>query len=70
MKKLFTLLLAALCTLSVWAYDFEVGGIYYNILEGNNVEVTTGGYTGRPPKLQEYTGSLNIPTTVTYNGTT
>ena len=29
MKKLFSLLVAALCTLSVWAYDFEVDGIYY-----------------------------------------
>lgn len=70
MKKLFTLLFVLVTTTTLWAYDFQVDGIYYNILEGNNVEVTTGGYTGRPPKLQEYTGSLNIPTTVTYNGTT
>ena len=65
MKKLFTLLTAALCTLSVWAYDFEVDGIYYNILtdKTNEVEVTHNG-------LSSYSGSVTIPSTVTYNGTT
>ena len=29
MKKLLTLIVAAFCTLSMWAYDFEVDGIYY-----------------------------------------
>ena len=65
MKKLFTLLLALVATTALWgAYDFEVDGIYYNILtdKTNEVEVTYG-----PPY---YSGSVTIPSTVTYNGTT
>ena len=71
MKKLFTLLTAALCTLSVWAHDFEVDGIYYNILadKTNEVEVTYYGdsYWSNDNK---YSGTITIPATVTYDGTT
>ena len=62
MKKLFTLLLALVATTALWAYDFKVDGIYYNILTDNEVEVT-GGST-------KYSGSVTIPSTVTYNGRT
>ena len=43
------------------AHDFEVGGIYYNIISSSDltVEVTYG--------ENEYTGSVVIPSTVTYN---
>ena len=69
MKKLFTLLLALVATTSLWAEDFSVGGIYYNYLDGNNVEVT---YRGSKVNsyYNEYSGSVIIPSTVTYNGTT
>ena len=64
MKKLVTLLLTLVATTALWAYDFEVDGIYYNILtdKTNEVEVTHGAY--------HYSGSVTIPATVTYNGTT
>ena len=64
MKKLVTLLLATMCAVCTWAEDFEVDGFYYNILtdKTNEVEVTYG--------LSKYTGSVTIPSTVTYNGTT
>ena len=64
MKKLFTLLLALVATTALWAEDFEVDGIYYKILtdKTNEVEVTYGS--------PQYTGSVTIPSTVTYNGTT
>ena len=44
MKKLFTLLLALVATSALWAEDFEVDGIYYNILTDkiNEVEVCSG----------------------------
>ena len=71
MKKIFTLLVAAICALSTWAEDFEVNGIYYNILidKTNEVEVT---YQGKyyHSYFNEYSGSVTIPSTVTYNGTT
>ncbi len=49
------------------AYDFEVDGIYYNILSDNNFtcEVTnSGNYGGK------YAGDIVIPATVTYNNNT
>lgn len=64
MKQLFRLsilVLALLLSATATAYDFEVDGICYNI-EGTNASVTFGN--------NEYTGSVTIPATVTYNGTT
>ena len=47
-----------------WAYDFYVGGIYYNKnSDGKTVYVT---YKGN----YYYSGSVVIPSTVTYSGTT
>ena len=63
MKKLFFLFLALLATTCLWAQDFEVDGIYYNYLDGNNVEVTHHSY-------EEYSGAVTIPASITYNGTT
>ena len=40
MKRLFTFLFTLVVTASLWAEDFSVGGIYYNYLDGNTVEVT------------------------------
>ena len=69
MKHLFTSLLL-LCATAVAAHDFETGGIYYNILSETDktVEVTYKGryYSSYP---DEYTGSVVIPESVTYNGT-
>ena len=58
------LFLALVATTALWAEDFSVGGIYYNILTDkmNEVEVTYGS--------SKYTGSVAIPTTVSHNGTT
>ena len=70
MKKLFTLLLALVATTALWAEDFSVDSIYYNILEDktNEVEVTYRGWS--IDNYNEYLGSVTIPSTVTYNGTT
>ena len=67
MKKLnllFTALLLLCCMGMAKAHDFEAGGIYYNILSSTEktVEVTSG--------TNKYTGSVVIPESVTYNGTT
>ncbi len=58
------LLLALLMPATVFAYDFEVDGIYYNI-NGNDVAVTNSN-----PWPNTYSGAVVIPATVTYNGTT
>ena len=64
MRKLFLLFWALLATTCLWAHDFSVDGIYYNILadKTNEVEVTSGS--------MKYSGSVTIPETVTYDGTT
>ena len=69
MRKLFSLFLALVATTSLWAHNFEVDGIYYNYLGGNNVEVT---YRGNKHDSydNEYSGEVIIPSTVTYYGTT
>ena len=53
------------------AHTFEVGGIYYDILseEKKTVEVTYRG-NGYSSYSNEYTGSVDIPSMVTYNDLT
>ena len=70
LKQLFTALLM-LCTTVATAHDFEVGGIYYNILseEDKTVEVIYKGEDSYDYS-NEYTGSVVIPECVTYSGTT
>ena len=70
-KPLFVWAVLLLCSTSLFAHDFYVGGIYYNITSSTEktVEVTYGGssysfYTG------EYSGSVVIPETVTYKSKT
>ena len=65
MKTIITKLLMLTAVLSastnVYAYDFEVDGIYYNIISSSEktVEVTSGD--------NEYSGNVVIPEKVTYN---
>ena len=69
-RNLFTALLL-LCSTVAFAHDFEVDGIYYNITDDVNktVEVTyKGSYSSE--YSNEYSGAVNIPASVTYNGTT
>ncbi len=74
MKKLnllFTALLLMCCVGNAKAHDFEVDGIYYNITDSNSktAEVTYKG-ANYYSYSNEYIGSVVIPMSVTYNGTT
>ena len=60
MKKLFTLFLTLFVASSVWAYDFFVDGIAYNIVKDNEVAVTKYSVC--------YSGDVVIPSSVTYKG--
>ena len=62
---------ALLCSLTASAHDFEVNGIYYNITNDTNktVEVIYKG-NDYDSYSNEYTGSVVIPESVTYNGNT
>ena len=72
MKNFRTILAAVLmlCCATLSAHDFEVEGIYYNILseEDRTVEVTYKGDSYY--EYSEYSGNVAIPANVTYEGTT
>ena len=69
LKHLFTALLL-LCTTVATAHDFEVGGIYYNILSETDKTVAVT-FKGTPfYEYSEYSGSVVIPESVNYNGKT
>ncbi|MBQ2122416.1 MAG: leucine-rich repeat protein, partial [Bacteroidaceae bacterium] len=59
-----------LCATPLFAHDFEVDGIFYNIMsaEDKTVEVTFSGDSYYA--VEEYSGSVTIPETVTYNDNT
>ncbi len=72
MKKLFLTLFALVMAIpSLWAYDFMVDGIYYHVTDATNktVAVTYRGDSYNSYS-NEYSGSVTIPSSVTYNGTT
>ncbi len=48
---------------------FEVNGINYNKIDSNKIEVTNK-ITSYSPYSNDYSGSVTIPATVTYHGTT
>ncbi len=71
MKKIIRLtlmLLAFMLPATAVAHDFVVNGIYYNI-DGNNAIVTYCG-SSYYDYSNEYYGTVVIPESVTYNGTT
>ena len=61
--------LSSALTLSASNYDFVVDRLAYNITSATTVEVTNPGGEGKAPDV-DYSGVINIPKTVTYNGTT
>lgn len=65
--KISLLLLALLLPATALAHDFEVDGIYY-IINGNEASVTYKGASFFYSRA--YSGSVTIPSTVTYNDTT
>lgn len=59
--------MSLLSTSLSFAYDFLVDGIYYDIKNGNEVQVTSRAHT---LPNNSYSGDVVIPPTVTYNGKT
>ena len=60
--KHFCLALLLACSNCVWAYNFEVDGIYYEIVDENTVYVVNG--------YDSYYGDIVIPSTVTLDSVT
>ena len=70
-KRLFATVAVLLCCITANAHDFEVDGIYYNLLSSVDltVEVTYKG-DNSSSFSNEYTGDVIIPSTVTYKSKT
>lgn len=71
MKRLTLVFLLCASTIASWAHAFVMDGIYYNIISSTSltVEVTCRGYSGSDYS-NEYSGTVTIPSTVTYNSKT
>ena len=67
-KSILLALIAAMLPQIASSHDFEVDGIYY-LINGNHATVTFRGNSAFAYS-NEYTGDVNIPPTVSYNGTT
>ncbi|MBQ4420081.1 MAG: leucine-rich repeat domain-containing protein [Bacteroidales bacterium] len=65
-KRFLLIALATVLSANVFAYDFTAGGIYYKI----NPDDTTVSVTYQNMNYNSYSGSVTIPSIVTYNGTT
>ncbi len=65
-KKLHIIVAVLLCSVTANAYDFEVDGIYYNVIDATNnaVEVVFDNYG------KSYAGNVIIPESVTFNDKT
>ena len=61
LRAILAVVIMLIATLPALAYDFEVNGIYYNVLDetAKTVEVTSGDNV--------YSGSITIPPSVTHN---
>lgn len=65
-KLILLMLLMGFTATTTSAYQFEKNGIYYNTLIDGESVVVTYKESGSP----SYSGAVNIPSKVTYNGTT
>ena len=67
-KSFLLALVAAMLPQIASAHDFVVDGIYYKINGNNDIVTYRGAYDDE--FYNEYNGDVNIPSSVTYNGTT
>ena len=67
MKHRLATIVTLLCSLTASAHDFEVDGIYYNVISDTDlmVEVT---FKGDDWEYEEYIGAMVVPSTVSYEG--
>ena len=62
--KLLMLTAVLLASTNVYAYDFEVDGIYYNVIDFNDLTCKI------VPGDNVYTGEIKIPSQITFNDRT
>ena len=68
MKRLLLFLYAFMIPITaLWAHDVEIDGIYYNLDEANKTAAVTYKGYNEFEYSNEYSGSVTIPETITYN---
>ena len=70
-KLLFVSFVTAFSSQTIYAYDFKVDGIYYNINYGNRTSVSITSQYGSNPYYDSEnkpSGKIVLPSTVVYNG--
>ena len=68
-RQLFVAIVALLCSVVASAHDFEVDGIFYNVIDDTKLTVEVSYYKDDYGGYHEsYEGSVVIPSTVNYNG--
>ena len=65
-NKIIVMILVIMSSTSVFAYDCEVDGIYYNRISATEFEVAP--YIQNYNNNKAYIGEVTIPSSVTYNG--
>ena len=71
MKKIFTFFIALVASVSaIYASNIKVGGIWYDFDSSTKTASVTYRGSKYDSYSNEYSGSVVIPETVTYNGTT
>ena len=69
MKKILLCLIYFLTAIGSYAYDFEVSGLYFNIINSSSVELapkTTQIINGATTGFSNYSGDFIIPSSITY----
>ena len=69
MKKFFTLFLAFVASLQLFAYTAQIDGIYYNIYNGDNPYASVTYRDWWDNNKETYVGDITIPSSIVYNGT-
>ena len=70
MKRLIIKLLMLSASVNLYAYDFEVDGIYYNIISSTEKTVEVTYENGGESNYSDCFGNVVIPDQVTYNSNT
>ena len=69
-KQLLITVAVLLCSTVASAHDFEVGGIYYNIISSSDLTVEVTYKRNYYSEYHNYSGAVVIPATVIYNSKT
>ena len=71
MKRILLLFSALMLScIALWAHDVEIGGIYYNLNDDKKTAEVTYRGNNEDSYYNEYSGSVTIPETITYNSET